>query len=113
MQDSFIWAFVAVDRCLEHVTSLVNQARRHTGRICSMVTSCHRNVPIVEKLRDRSKKEKERGTHSQAGMSKEEKDVQQISWRSVPLKHFMAFPLTLFCIIISMYACLCDRRVGY
>lgn len=52
------------------MTSVVNQVRRHTGRNCSMVTSCHRNVPAVEKLRGREK-EDGRGRETAASKSRE------------------------------------------
>lgn len=84
-----------------------------------MVTSCHRNAPIVEKLSDGARAKKETYTHGQAGVWKEEKDVQVISHQesryfvawSVPLTPFTAF--IAFNVITSMYVCLCDRRVGY
>lgn len=64
-KNSFIWAVVAVDWCSENMTSLLNQVHGRTGRKCSMVTSCHRNAPIVEKLPDRARAKKETYTARQ------------------------------------------------
>lgn len=117
-------AVVAVGWCSECVTSSVNQAHRHTVRNCSIATSCHRNVPIVEKLRDRARKgrkrKRERERYAQSGRTSKEKDVQvifhhrkQLSCQSVPQTPFIARPLIQFCIMNSMYACVCvfDREL--
>lgn len=103
------------------LTSSVNQAC--TRRNCSMVTSCHRNVPNVEKLRDREKTEKDRGVRTggqKRGMSREDKDVQVIfhlgSRYHASLFHWnhsrLAFSCQFWWWLLCMPVCVTEERAA-